>query len=177
MNRRMIILLIPLVLFLAGCVFLYKGLFSDPTKLESVLINEPVPEFALPSLQDPERELSRDIFLGQPMLLNVWATWCPTCYAEHEYLNQLKEREGIHIVGINYKDERTKALRWLKNLGNPYADDIYDPTGMLALDLGVYGAPETFFIDSNGVIRYRHVGDVNDTVWKKTLKPIFEQME
>ena len=121
--------------------------------------------------------MSRDIFLGKPMLLNVWATWCPTCYAEHEYLNQLKEREGIHIVGINYKDERPKALRWLKNLGNPYADDIYDPTGMLALDLGVYGAPETFFIDSNGVIRYRHVGDVNDTVWKKTLKPIFEQME
>lgn len=177
MNRRILILSIPLIIFLLGCVFLYKGLFSDPTKLESVLLDQPVPEFALTSLQNPEQEFSRDIFTGQPMLLNVWATWCPTCYAEHEYLNQLKAREDIYIVGMNYKDERTKALRWLKNLGNPYAIDLYDPQGKLGLDLGVYGAPETFLIDSHGIIRYRHVGDVNETVWQQTLKPIFEQME
>ncbi|MGO1616750.1 MAG: DsbE family thiol:disulfide interchange protein [Oceanisphaera sp.] len=177
MNRRMLILFIPLTLFLLGCIFLYRGLFSDPSKLESVLIEQPVPEFALTSLQHPDQTFSRSIFTGQPMLLNVWATWCPTCYAEHEYLNELKAREDIYIVGMNYKDERTKALRWLKNLGNPYAIDLYDPDGMLGLDLGVYGAPETFLIDSQGIIRYRHVGDVNDQVWQKTLKPIFEQME
>ena len=177
MNRRAVILSIPLVVFLLGCVFLFKGLFSDPTKLESVLLDQPVPEFALTSLQNPEQEFSRAIFTGQPMLLNVWATWCPTCRAEHEFLNELQKREDIYIVGMNYKDERPKALQWLKNLGNPYAIDLYDPDGMLGLDLGVYGAPETFLIDSKGIIRYRHVGDLNEQVWQKTVKPIFEQME
>lgn len=177
MSRRVLILSIPLIIFLLGCVFLYRGLYSDPRKLESVLLNEPVPEFALTSLHNPEQEYSRTIFTGQPMLLNVWATWCPTCRAEHEYLNELKAREGIYIVGMNYKDDRDKALRWLKTLGNPYAIDLYDPDGMLGLDLGVYGAPETFLIDSQGIIRYRHVGDLNDQVWQRTLKPIFEQME
>ncbi|MDX1267676.1 MAG: redoxin family protein, partial [Oceanisphaera sp.] len=114
MNRRVLILSIPLLIFLGGCIFLYKGLFSDPRKLESVLLDQPVPEFALTSLQNPEQQFNRDIFTGQPMLLNVWATWCPTCYAEHEYLNELKAKEGIYIVGMNYKDEREKALRWLK---------------------------------------------------------------
>ncbi|MDV2856476.1 DsbE family thiol:disulfide interchange protein [Oceanimonas sp. CAM02] len=177
MNRRILILSIPLLMFLGASVFLYKGLFSDPTKLESVLIDQPIPEFTLQDLHNPDKQHDKSIFTGQPMLLNVWATWCPTCYAEHEYLNQLKANEGVHIIGMNYKDEREKALRWLSNLGNPYAIDLYDPRGMLGLDLGVYGAPETFLIDSNGVIRYRHVGDVNDQVWKQTLKPIFEQME
>ncbi|WP_116474019.1 DsbE family thiol:disulfide interchange protein [Zobellella maritima] len=177
MNRRILILLLPLALFLGGSVFLYKGLFSDPTKLESVLINQPIPEFELQDLHQLDKQHSREIFTGRPMLLNVWATWCPTCYAEHEYLNELKTTEGIYIVGMNYKDERNKALDWLTNLGNPYAIDLYDPKGMLGLDLGVYGAPETFLIDSRGVIRYRHVGDVNATVWNNTLKPIFEQME
>jgi cytochrome c biogenesis protein CcmG, thiol:disulfide interchange protein DsbE len=177
MNRRVLILSIPLLIFLGACAFLYKGLFSDPRKLESALLDQPVPEFSLTSLQNPDQQFSRDIFTGRPMLLNVWATWCPTCYAEHEYLNELKAKEGIYIVGMNYKDEREKALRWLKNLGNPYAIDLYDPRGMLGLDLGVYGAPETFLIDSQGVIRYRHVGDVNEQVWQQTLKPIFERME
>ncbi|ART79702.1 DsbE family thiol:disulfide interchange protein [Oceanisphaera avium] len=177
MKGRKLILLIPLVVFLIGCAFLFKGLFSDPRKLESVLLDQPVPEFALTSLQNPDEQYSRAIFTGQPMLLNVWATWCPTCRAEHEFLNELKARENIFIVGMNYKDERPKALQWLKNLGNPYAIDLYDPDGMLGLDLGVYGAPETYLIDSSGTIRYRHVGDLNDTVWQKTIKPIFEQME
>jgi cytochrome c biogenesis protein CcmG/thiol:disulfide interchange protein DsbE len=110
------------------------------------------------------------------MLLNVWATWCPTCYGEHTYLKQLAG-QGIYIVGMNYKDERAKAINWLAELGNPYQINLYDPDGMLGLDLGVYGAPETFFIDSQGIIRYRHVGDVNPEVWASTLKPIFDAMK
>ncbi|MGO4998543.1 DsbE family thiol:disulfide interchange protein [Oceanisphaera sp. W20_SRM_FM3] len=177
MKRRGLVLFVPLALFLMACVFLFKGLFSDPTKLESVLLDKPVPEFALTSLHNPAQEYSRTIFTGKPMLLNVWATWCPTCRAEHEFLNELKAREDIYIVGMNYKDDRAKALQWLSNLGNPYAIDLYDPDGMLGLDLGVYGAPETYLIDSQGIIRYRHVGDLNEAVWTSTIKPIFEQLE
>ncbi len=103
---------------------------------------------------------------GKPVLLNVWATWCPTCRAEHQYLNQLSA-QGIRVVGMNYKDDRQKAISWLKELGNPYALSLFDGDGMLGLDLGVYGAPETFLIDGNGIIRYRHAGDLNLASGKK----------
>ncbi|STI47520.1 thiol:disulfide interchange protein (cytochrome C-type biogenesis protein) [Escherichia coli] len=108
------------------------------------------------------------------MLLNVWATWCPTCRAEHQYLNQLSA-QGIRVVGMNYKDDRQKAIRWLKELGNPYALSLFDGDGMLGLDLGVYGAPETFLIDGNGIIRYRHAGDLNPRVWEEEIKPLWEK--
>uniref|UniRef100_UPI0038F8041D DsbE family thiol:disulfide interchange protein n=1 Tax=Streptomyces galilaeus TaxID=33899 RepID=UPI0038F8041D len=89
---------------------------------------------------------------GEPLLLNVWATWCPTCYAEHYYLNKLAD-QGVKIIGLNYKDDRNKAVGWLNELGNPYLISLFDGNGMLGLDLGVYGAPETFLIDANGVVR------------------------
>ncbi len=100
----------------------------------------------------------------------------PTCYSEHQYLNELAG-QGVKIIGLDYKDQRDKAVNWLNKLGNPYLISLYDGNGMLGLDLGVYGAPETFFIDANGIIRYRHIGDVNPTNWKKTLQPIYEQMK
>ncbi|MGL5947523.1 MAG: DsbE family thiol:disulfide interchange protein [Aeromonas sp.] len=175
MNKRLALFLIPLGLFLAGAVFLFRGLYSDPTKLESVLIGQPVPVFTLQDMRDLSKVHDRSILQGRPLLLNVWATWCPTCYGEHTYLKQLAG-EGVAIVGMNYKDERPKALRWLDELGDPYVINLYDPDGMLGLDLGVYGAPETFFIDSQGIIRYRHVGDINPQNWAKTLKPIYEAL-
>ena len=144
-------------MFLLGAVFLFKGLYSDPTKLESVMVGKEVPVFTLQDIYDLNKQHDRSILKGRPMLLNVWATWCPTCYGEHTYLKQLAG-QGIYIVGMNYKDERAKAINWLAELGNPYQINLYDPDGMLGLDLGVYGAPETFFIDSQGIIRYRHVG-------------------
>ena len=114
---------------------------------------------------------------GKPILLNVWATWCPTCRAEHEFLNQLAS-EGIPIVGLNYKDDsRGKAVNWLNTLGDPYTINLFDPEGEVAFEFGVYGAPETYFIDEQGVIRYRHVGDVNARNWQSTLKPIYEQLK
>lgn len=175
MNRRLLLLL-PLAGFLVLAGFLYKGLFLDPRDIGSTMIGKPLPAFSLPSLEDPARNLSAEDFKGRPALLNVWATWCPTCYGEHTYLKELAG-QGIYIVGMNYKDERDKAIKWLAELGNPYQINLYDPDGMLGLDLGVYGAPETFFIDSQGIIRYRHVGDINPDVWASTLKPIFDAMK
>ncbi len=110
------------------------------------------------------------------MLLNVWATWCPTCYAEHQFLNQLAG-QGVYIVGMNYKDQRPKAIKWLTDLHDPYKVSLFDENGMLGLDLGVYGAPETFFIDSKGIIQYRHVGDLNAQIWENELSAIFAKME
>ena len=105
----------------------------------------------------------------------MWATWCPTCYAEHQYLNQLA-KQGVTIIGIDYKDESPKAVKWLKDLGNPYSLVLKDEKGSFALDLGVYGAPETFIVDGKGVIHYRLSGDVNERVWNETLKPIYDKL-
>lgn len=178
MNKK--ILFIPLLAFL-----LLAGIFAtqlmrnsagdDPTKLESVLIGKPVPEFRLEDLAEPGRLYDQSIFIGEPLLVNVWATWCPTCYAEHQYLNLLSA-QGVKIIGLNYKDQRNKAVRWLNELGNPYLISLFDGDGMLGLDLGVYGAPETFLIDAKGIIRYRHVGDVNAQNWQTTLNPLYQQL-
>ena len=111
---------------------------------------------------------------GKPLLLNVWATWCPTCRAEHQYLRQLA-LEGVRVVGVNYKDNRQQANAWLRELGNPYIINLDDGDGMFGLDLGVYGAPETFLIDGNGVIRYRHAGELNAEVWEREMKPLWER--
>ncbi len=178
MNKK--ILFIPLVLFLALVVVFIVQLSrnadgEDPTKLESVLVGKSVPEFKLEDLAEPGKLYDQAIFKGEPLLLNVWATWCPTCYAEHQYLNKLAER-GVKIIGLNYKDDRFKATGWLNDLGNPYLISLFDGDGMLGLDLGVYGAPETYLIDANGTIRYRHVGDVNSRNWAETLEPLYQQM-
>ncbi len=178
MNKK--ILFIPLVAFLALVIVFVTQLArnsegDDPTKLESVLVGKAVPSFELEDLAEPGKQYDQAIFKGEPLLLNVWATWCPTCYAEHQYLNKLSD-QGVKIIGLNYKDQRDKAVTWLNNLGNPYLISLFDGDGMLGLDLGVYGAPETFLIDAEGIIRYRHVGDVNPSNWQKTLEPIYQQM-
>lgn len=171
---RFLIFLTPLVLFVGMGVFLFSGLFSDPTRLESALVGREVPPFELPDLYQPDRTHNESIVGGKPMLLNVWATWCPTCYAEHTFLNKLREEQGVYIIGLNYKDDsRSAAVRWLQQLGDPYQINLFDFSGLLALDLGVYGAPETFVIDSDGVIVHRHVGDLNDRVWREEVGPIY----
>ncbi len=178
MNKN--ILFIPLIAFVALVAVFVTQLTrnaqgDDPTKLESVLVGKSVPTFELADLAEPGKHYDQSIFKGEPLLLNVWATWCPTCHAEHQYLNQLAD-QGVKIIGLNYKDERAKAVNWLNTLGNPYLISLFDGDGMLGLDLGVYGAPETFLIDAHGVIRYRHVGDVNSSNWPQTLQPIYQKM-
>ncbi|MCH8502228.1 MAG: DsbE family thiol:disulfide interchange protein [Aliidiomarina sp.] len=166
--------LMPLILFLLVAVFLFKGLFSDPTRLDSALVGREVPQFELPDLYQPDVIHDNRIIGQRPLLINVWATWCPTCYAEHTFLNQLLAEEQVYIIGLNYKDDsRGAAVRWLQNLGDPYAINLFDATGLLALDLGVYGAPETYVVDQHGVILYRHVGDLNERVWRREVGPIY----
>ena len=175
-TRKIITLSVPLIIFFVVCFFLFKGLYSDPRKLDSALIGKSVPEFTLQDIYNPEKQYDASIFKGQKMLLNVWATWCPTCYAEHKFLNELAG-QGVYIIGMNYKDNRPKAIKWLTDLKDPYQISLFDKNGMLGLDLGVYGAPETYLIDSKGIIQYRHVGALNEKNWRDTVLPLFNEME
>ncbi len=178
MNRKL--LFIPLFLFLAlAAAFLVQltrnANGDDPTLLESALIGKTVPVFKLESLAEAGKTYDQSVLRdGKPLLLNVWATWCPTCRAEHDYLNRLAAT-GVRVVGLNYKDDRQKAVNWLNTLGNPYMLSLYDGDGMLGLDLGVYGAPETFLIDGQGIIRYRHAGDLNEKVWQTEVLPLYKK--
>lgn len=153
-------------------VLFFVGLKLDPNELPSVLIGKPVPEFSLPSLQDPEKNITPETMKGKPYLLNVWATWCPSCKVEHPYLIKLAEA-GVPIYGVNYKDDTEEARRLLKRTGNPYLANAVDEEGTLIMALGVYGAPETFIVDADGIIQYKLVGVVNEKVWTSEMAPIF----
>lgn len=164
-------LFLPLIIFTLLAMTLFRGLSLDPAKMPSALIDRPFPAFTLPALGD-DSMLSQANLQGQVALVNVWATWCVTCRVEHPYLKQLAD-QGIAIYGLNYKDDDAQALGWLTELGNPYRATIADREGTLGLDLGVYGAPETYLVDANGVVRYRHVGMVDETVWRTILEPLY----
>jgi cytochrome c biogenesis protein CcmG/thiol:disulfide interchange protein DsbE len=171
MSRRLSVLLaLPLAGFLVLLWFLWRGLGNDPSLLPSALIDRPLPVFTAATLDDPGRIVTPGDLKGDIALLNVWATWCPSCRAEHEMLRGLAS-QGVIIYGVNYKDERDKALDWLHTLGNPYRLNIDDAAGQLGIDLGVYGAPETYLLDARGVIRYRHVGVLDDQVWRENFLP------
>jgi cytochrome c biogenesis protein CcmG/thiol:disulfide interchange protein DsbE len=172
---KRLILLVPFLVFLGMAVFLYKGLFMDPSELPSALIGKPFPAFALPALNDTQRTVTEADLKGRPALVNVWATWCPSCRHEHPVLNELAKR-GVLIHGVNYKDDRSAAQKWLRELHNPYQLNIEDAKGSLGLDLGVYGAPETFFIDAQGIIRHKFVGTIDERIWREQLAPIYQSL-
>ncbi len=163
-------LLTPFVLFFILVLVFYVALQNTDTKedIPSPLIGKQVPEFALPDLLG-ESLLNQQIFNDEPVLLNVWGSWCPSCYAEHDYLAFLAA-EGVPIIGLNYKDKKKDALKFLKKLGNPYRAIIYDEKGSLGLDLGVYGAPETYLIDAQGQILVKRIGVMDERVWNKMFK-------
>lgn len=167
-------LFLPLIIFAILAVFLMRGLKLDPAAMPSALLNKPWPVFSLPTLESSETVSGKNL-LGQKALVNVWATWCVTCRVEHPFLMQLKQQD-ILIYGVNYKDNQADAKIWLQEKGNPYRFTIVDADGKLGIDLGVFGAPETYFIDSKGVIRYKHVGDLNQRIWQDKLKAIWDQM-
>ncbi|MEH6543108.1 MAG: DsbE family thiol:disulfide interchange protein [Porticoccaceae bacterium] len=184
-------LFIPLLIFILLAVALYFGLDRDPSAMPSALIDKLVPAFTLPSLADKEKSLNdvspdeaspnealltERLFQGEAALLNVWATWCVSCRMEHGYLMDLAKL-GVPIVGLNYKDERGAAQRWLVELGDPYREVIFDAEGSLGLDLGVFGAPETYVVDGQGMIRYKYVGVVDERVWQQKIAPVFHGLQ
>ncbi len=158
---------LPLVVFASLIIVLFSFLSDKDDQLETALIDSSFPEFKLGSLSDESRVLTKQDIIKLPALINVWATWCIACRVEHPFLMKLKEESRLTIYGLNYKDNKLKALDLLERDGNPFEFSIYDFEGRLAIDLGVYGAPETFFIDKNGLIRERHVGVIDEKVWEE----------
>ncbi|MFT6387853.1 MAG: cytochrome c biogenesis protein CcmG/thiol:disulfide interchange protein DsbE [Cellvibrionaceae bacterium] len=173
MNR--IKLFVPLFIFVVLAGFFWRGLSLDPSAMPSALIDKTFPEFSLPRLQDETQMTTKSDLLGEVTLVNIWATWCVSCRVEHPYLNKLKA-EGIRIVGLNYKDDSSAARKWLTDLGNPYQWNIVDKDGRLGVDLGVFGAPETYVLDKQGVIRYKHVGVVDQRVWDEKFLPVIQNL-
>jgi cytochrome c biogenesis protein CcmG/thiol:disulfide interchange protein DsbE len=165
---------IPLVLLAVIGVFFYRGLSLDPTYVPSTLIGKPMPEFSLPTLTDPQREIgSRDI-AGKVALLNVWGTWCIECRHEHGFLIQLA-KSGVPIYGLNLRDDRASALSWLATLGNPYVGSAFDDHGVVAVDWGVTAAPETFLIGRDGKVLFKHISPMTSQVWRRDFLPLIEQ--
>ena len=168
--------LIPLVLFLALVAFLAIGLGRDPREVPSPLINKPAPAFRLVELKDPTRSFSSEHMRGKVWLLNVWASWCIACRDEHPMLLELARRNAIPIYGLNYKDKPTDAISWLNELGDPYVLSVSDLDGRVGIDYGVYGAPETFLIDRDGIIRFKHIGPITPDVWNNKMVPLVAQL-
>ena len=177
MNRLK--LFVPLLVFLVIGAFFYVTMarISDgeynPQALPSALLNKPVPQFTLPTVENMDRRVSDQDLRGEIALVNVWATWCPSCHIEHGFLNTLAE-SGVLIFGVNYKDELDLAQNWLSKKGNPYRFNMFDVQGRLGLDLGVTGAPETYLIDHRGFVRYRYQGPLDDRVWNQEFVPRIE---
>ena len=149
---------------------------KDPHILPTVLIDRPFPEFELASLTS-DKVLTKKDLIGQVSLVNVWATWCPNCVIEHPELLRISQEEGVPIYGINYNDNSDKARAWLRRYKDPFTEIMVDDKGKLGIDLGVYGAPETFLIDAEGVIQFKHIGIVDKQLWNTTLAPLIEQLK
>ena len=166
--------LVPLAVFAALAGLLYTGLQRDPGLVASPLVGRSVPGFELPTVRGGK--LDSKAFRDEPVLLNVWASWCVACQAEHPLLLRISETGDVPIYGLNYKDEREDAVRWLDRLGDPYRSSGHDREGRVGLDLGVYGVPETFVIDREGRIAHKHIGPIADKDWEETIRPLLHRL-
>lgn len=167
--------LLPFTVFALLAGSMWYGLYLNPRELPSVLINKPLPDFRLEAVDD-NRPVARDDLPDDVFLLNFWGSYCLPCLVEHPTLTRLSEQDVIPIIGVNYKDRQDYAQDWLETNGNPFKFSIMDPQGRLGIDLGVYGAPETFLIDRNKIIRYRHVGVVDEKAWSEVLLPAINEL-
>lgn len=169
--------LIPLFAFIVLAAFLLIGLTLNPRQVPSPLIDKPAPVFQLNHLHEPDKVMASGDNLGKVWLLNVWASWCVACRDEHPLLVQLANSGIVPIYGLNYKDERTTAVQWLKRYGDPYTISIVDLDGKVGIDYGVYGVPETYVIDKKGIIRHKQIGPVTVDSLQKTIIPLIIELQ
>jgi cytochrome c biogenesis protein CcmG/thiol:disulfide interchange protein DsbE len=168
--------LTPLAVFGVLVVFLCIGLYRDPHEVPSPLINKAAPTFRLPQLKEQSKTFSADEMRGKVWLLNVWASWCVSCREEHPLLIEYAKSGAVPIYGLNWKDKREDALAWLDELGDPYVLSAADLDGRVAIDYGVYGAPETYVIDQSGTIRFKQIGAVTEDVWLQKILPLVQEL-
>jgi cytochrome c biogenesis protein CcmG/thiol:disulfide interchange protein DsbE len=166
--------LAPLAVFLVVAGYFAVGLTRDPSVLPTALLDRPAPQFEAPPLSPAKPGLATSDLKGEPMLVNVWASWCVPCRVEHPVLTRLARE--VPVLGLNYKDKPEDARRFLAELGDPYRRVGTDPAGRIAIDWGVYGVPETFVIDGEGRIRHRHVGPLTEEIVAKTIRPLLKSL-
>jgi len=169
-------LVVPLVLFVLLAAFLWRGLRLDPREVPSPLVDKPAPAFALTRLDDASRTIRRDDMLGKVWMLNVWASWCEACRTEHPTLVSFAKTGTVTIVGLNYKDTRPEGLGWLARFGDPYAMSLFDEKGRVGIDFGVYGVPETFVIDKQGVVRFKLIGPLTPELIATKIQPLLKSL-
>ena len=163
------LLILPSIFFaIILSIFFYLLITErNPSEIPSNLLNKNVPFFEAESLFKNEKFISSQELKNEIILVNFFATWCKPCRDEHVYIKRFSNKKGVRVIGINYKDNSKKTIEWLKNLGNPYSDVLIDKNGRVAIDWGVYGIPETFIVNSSGIIKYRHVGPITNKIYKK----------
>ena len=163
------LLILPSIFFaIILSIFFYLLITErNPSEIPSNLLNKNVPFFEAESLFKNEKFISSQELKNEIILVNFFATWCKPCRDEHGYIKRFSNKKGIKVIGVNYKDNSKKTIKWLKNLGNPYSDVLIDKNGRVAIDWGVYGIPETFIVNSKGIIKYRHVGPITNEIYKK----------
>ncbi|MDA0707325.1 MAG: DsbE family thiol:disulfide interchange protein [Proteobacteria bacterium] len=164
--------MLPLVAFALLVGMFVVGLNLDPSRIPSPLLQHAAPEFAIPSLHDANVLVGSASYANQVALVNIWATWCPGCRQEHGFLLELAAEGTIPIFGLNWRDDRVEALRWLETLGDPYVASGYDVDGRVGIDWGAYGAPETFLIDSNGIVIHKHIAPLTREIWEHDFVPL-----
>jgi cytochrome c biogenesis protein CcmG/thiol:disulfide interchange protein DsbE len=173
MNRYFL----PLIFFVVLVVLFRIGLEHDPRLVPSPLIDRPAPAYTLPDLRDASVHINSADLRGQAFLLNVWASWCVACRNEHPVLMKLAQKDKVRIYGLNYKDNRDEAIQWLKRYGDPYIHSVFDQNGRVGIDYGVYGVPETFVVDRDGIIRYKHIGPVTPQAVEEIILPLLNKLD
>jgi cytochrome c biogenesis protein CcmG/thiol:disulfide interchange protein DsbE len=167
---------LPLLVFLLLAGFLAVGLTHDPREVPSPFIDKPAPAFSLAQLHDGAASFKPEDMKGKVWLLNVWASWCVSCRVEHPLLVDMSKKQLVPIIGLNYKDKRDEGMQWLARFGNPYSLSAFDVDGRVGIDYGVYGVPETFVIDKQGVIRYKQIGPITPEALEKTILPLIRRL-
>lgn len=175
--KRYLRFMVPLGIFAVLVALLFRGLSLDPKLVPSPLVGKPMPAFSLTRLDDVNTTISDTDIRGEVFVLNIWATWCGSCRAEHEVLLQLADTGKVDIYGLNYKDNRVDALRWLRQLGDPYVANAFDEDGRVGINWGVYGAPETFVVDREGIIRHKYIGPLTTEILYQQLLPLIAELK